>query len=221
MSTTSLAHQHDLFARLVALGEEVADALDHTNAVSALGDQELRRAAAAIGDRTLPDRHAAASRRDAPCGNAQSGEPAQGRGAEQRRHVGCSPDSDGDLVQRCTARRASRGLLGNPGRSDPSSARGGDRKRNTGRAPGCSSGDERPIPELWDCKWGARGVDASLLAELEDARIRAAGNGARIAVGVVAFDTAAVVAARLGIVHGPREKTRFITLETLGRLAAG
>ena len=25
-----------------------------------------------------------------------------------------------------------------------------------------------PIPELWDCKWGARGIDASLLAELED-----------------------------------------------------
>jgi hypothetical protein len=78
-----------------------------------------------------------------------------------------------------------------------------------------------PIPELWDCKWGARGIDASLLAELEDARIRAAGSSARIAIGVVAFDTAAIVAARLSIVRAPREKTRFITLETLGRLAAG
>jgi hypothetical protein len=38
---------------------------------------------------------------------------------------------------------------------------------------------------------------------------------------VVAFDTAAIVAARLTIVRAPREKTRFITLETLGRLAAG
>jgi hypothetical protein len=78
-----------------------------------------------------------------------------------------------------------------------------------------------PVPELWDCKWGARGIDASLLAELEDARIRAAGSSARIAIGVVAFDTAAIVAARLTIVRAPREKTRFITLETLGRLAAG
>ena len=75
-----------------------------------------------------------------------------------------------------------------------------------------------PIPELWDCKWGARGIDASLLAELEDARIRAAGNGVRVAVGIVAFDTSAVVAARLGIVRGAREKTRIVTLETLGRL---
>ena len=64
-------------------------------------------------------------------------------------------------------------------------------------------------------------LGALLLAELEDARIRAAGSSARIAIGVVAFDTAAIVAARLTIVRASREKTRFITLETLGRLAAG
>ncbi len=78
-----------------------------------------------------------------------------------------------------------------------------------------------PIPELWDCKWGARGIDDSLLAELEDARIRAAGVGVRIAIGVVAFDTAATVAARMSILHGPREQTRIITLDTLARLAVG
>ena len=77
-----------------------------------------------------------------------------------------------------------------------------------------------PVPELWDCKWGARGVDDSLLAELEDARIRAAGAGVRIAIGIVAFDSAATVAARLSIVRGPREQTRVITLDTLNRLAA-
>ena len=77
-----------------------------------------------------------------------------------------------------------------------------------------------PTPELWDCKWGARGVDASLLAELEDARIRAAGSGIRIVIGLVIFDSAPVVTGRLGIVHGAMEHTRIITLETLGRLAA-
>ncbi len=77
-----------------------------------------------------------------------------------------------------------------------------------------------PTPELWDCKWGARGSDASLLAELEDARIRAAGSGVRIVIGLVLFDSAAVVAGRLGIVRGAKEHTRIITLETLGRLAS-
>lgn len=78
-----------------------------------------------------------------------------------------------------------------------------------------------PIPELWDCKWGARGIDDNLLAELESARIRAAGVGVRIAIGIVAFDSAATVAARLSIVRGPREQTRMITLDTLSRLAVG
>jgi hypothetical protein len=78
-----------------------------------------------------------------------------------------------------------------------------------------------PIPELWDCKWGARGIDDNLLAELESARIRAAGVGVRIAIGIVAFDSAATVAARLSIVRGPRGQTRMITLDTLSRLAAG
>jgi hypothetical protein len=78
-----------------------------------------------------------------------------------------------------------------------------------------------PIPELWDCKWGARGMDDSLLTELEAARIRAAGAGVRIAIGIVAFDTAATVAARLSVLRGPREQTRIITLDTLARLAAG
>lgn len=78
-----------------------------------------------------------------------------------------------------------------------------------------------PVPELWDCKWGARGLDDSLLAELEDARIRAAGVGVRLAIGIVAFDSAAAVAARLSILRGPREQTRVITLDTMSRLAAG
>ena len=55
MSGTALTQQRDLFTRLVTLGEEVTDALDHTNVVSTLGEEELNRAIAAIGDRALPD----------------------------------------------------------------------------------------------------------------------------------------------------------------------
>ena len=54
MSGTALTQQRDLFARLVTLGEEITDALDHTNVVSTLGEEELNRAIAAIGDRALP-----------------------------------------------------------------------------------------------------------------------------------------------------------------------
>ncbi|MBJ7335610.1 MAG: hypothetical protein JHC91_03325, partial [Chloroflexi bacterium] len=50
MSSTALTHQRELLARLVALGEEVTDALDHTNVVSTLGEEELNRAITAIGD---------------------------------------------------------------------------------------------------------------------------------------------------------------------------
>lgn len=77
-----------------------------------------------------------------------------------------------------------------------------------------------PTPELWDCKWGARGIDAALFAELEDARIRAAGAGIRVGIGLVVFDSGSVVAARLQIARGVQEHTRIVTLETLGRLAA-
>ena len=55
MSGTALTQHRDLFAQLVALGEEVTDALDHTNVVSTLGEEELNRAITAIGDRALPD----------------------------------------------------------------------------------------------------------------------------------------------------------------------
>ncbi|MFM9165730.1 MAG: hypothetical protein ACKOQO_02815 [Candidatus Limnocylindrus sp.] len=54
MSGAALIQQRDLIVQLVKLGEEVTDALDHTNVVSALGEEELNRAITAIGDRALP-----------------------------------------------------------------------------------------------------------------------------------------------------------------------
>ena len=59
-----------------------------------------------------------------------------------------------------------------------------------------------------------------LFRSLEDARIRAAGSGVRIVIGLVLFDSAPVVAGRLEIVRGAKQHTRIITLETLGRLTS-
>lgn len=344
-STTTLTHQRDLFAQLVALGEEVTDALDHTNVASTLGEEELNRAAAAIGDRALPDAatnslaslaasverviaakdphraidwigmqprlavtllaatlNPASLPKDIipqssgttvaariPSGISFSDAPRDGRAVVYSgiqadpilrplavaianatpadrliaRAVMNDPEpTTTEAValfaalpsRRTTADPLVVGALAIGGKAQASNAqyRGAVVEATTAemlrRRPALSTDAERlvrrerrfaiegvsadphpfdvtveagPIPELWDCKWGARGIDASLLAELEDARIRAAGNGARITIGVVAFDTAAIVAARLNIVRAPREKTRFITLETLGRLAAG
>ena len=297
MSGTALTQQRDLFARLVTLGEEVTDALDHTNVVSTLGEEELNRAIAAIGDRALSD--AATSALAAlsgatiaariPAGISFSDAPRDGRAVV---YSGIQADpilrplavaiANATPAERLIARAVMNdpeptaaeaaalfaalpshrtttdplvvGALAIGGKAQASNAqyRGAVVEATTAemlrRRPVLANDADRlvrrerrfaidgvsadphpfdvtveagPVPELWDCKWGARGIDASLLAELEDARIRAAGSSARIAIGVVAFDTAAIVAARLTIVRAPREKTRFITLETLGRLAAG
>jgi hypothetical protein len=336
MSGTVLTQQRDLFARLVTLGEEVTDALDHTNVVSTLGEEELNRAITAIGDRALPDAATSALASLAasverviaandphralaltllaatlnpaslpkdvvpqssgttvaariPAGISFSDAPRDGRAVV---YSGIQADpilrplavaiANATPAERLVARAVMNdpepttaeaaalfaalpshrtstdplvvGALAIGGKAQASNAqyRGAVVEATTAemlrRRPVLANDADRlvrrerrfaidgvsadphpfdvtveagPIPELWDCKWGARGIDASLLAELEDARIRAAGSSARIAIGVVAFDTAAIVAARLTIVRAPREKTRFITLETLGRLAAG
>lgn len=345
MSSSALTKQRDLFARLVTLGEEVVEALDHTNVVSTLGEGELDRAAAAIGDRALPDvavsalaALAASVERVVGAGDPHRAidwigmqprlaltilaatlnpaslpkdvaPPSSGNTVAARVPAGVSfSDAPRDgravvysgiqadpilrplAVAIANATPAER-LIARAVMNDPEPTPAGaaalftalpSRRTATdplvvgtltigGKAPASNAqyrgavveattaemlrrrtalkGDaerlvrrERrfaidglsadphpfdvtveggPVPELWDCKWGARGIDESLLAELEDARIRAAGNGVRIAIGVVAFDTAAIVAARLAIVRAPREKTRIITLESLGRLAVG
>jgi hypothetical protein len=345
MSGTALTHQRELLARLVTLGEEVTDALDHTNVVSTLGEEELNRAIVAIGDRALPaaataalasvvasierviatkDPHRAidwigmqprlvltllaATLNPAslpkdvvpqsigatvaariPAGISFTDAPRDGRAvvysgiqadpilrplavaianatpAERliARAVMNDPEpTTAETAALFAALPSHRGVsdplvvgavtIGGKAQASNAQYRGAVVEATTAemlrRRPVLANDADRlvrrerrfaidgvsadphpfdvtveagPFPELWDCKWGARGIDASLLAELEDARIRAAGSSARITIGVVAFDTAAIVAARLSIVRAPREKTRFITLETLGRLAAG
>ena len=343
MSNPELQQQRDAFNRLVSMGEEVVDALDHVLALSALGAAELERTHAAIGDRPLPpvaqqglDALTAATERVLAAGDphraidwigmqprlstllllaafnpaalpSDATSTGTGPAVAARLPAGISftdAPRDGRAVvyagiqadpllkplavaiagAKPAERLAARAIMNDPapdaataaayfgvlapqrGSSDPlivGSLQVGDKAPQSNaqfrgaiveavtaellrRRPALARDAERlvrrerrfavdgvsadphpfdvsveagPTPELWDCKWGARGIDASLLAELEDARIRAAGSGVRIGIGLVLFDSAPVVAARLEIVRGPREKTRIITLESLGRLA--
>jgi hypothetical protein len=73
--------------------------------------------------------------------------------------------------------------------------------------------------EVYDCKWGARGINADVLHQLDDARRHAADEGVRLFVGLVLFDGRRSCEVRLARATAPREGTRLFTLETLGRLA--
>ena len=73
--------------------------------------------------------------------------------------------------------------------------------------------------EVYDCKWGARGINADVLHQLDDARRHAADEGHRLFVALVLFDGRRSCEVRLARSTSPREGTRLFTLETLGRLA--
>jgi hypothetical protein len=75
--------------------------------------------------------------------------------------------------------------------------------------------------EAWDCKWGARGIKADVLHQLDDARTAAAGEGVRLVAGLVVFDARRSCEVRLVRERGPiaLEGLRLIALESLDRLA--
>jgi hypothetical protein len=75
--------------------------------------------------------------------------------------------------------------------------------------------------EAWDCKWGARGIKADVLHQLDDARRHATGEGGRLLVGLVVFDARRSCEVRLVRERGPvaLEGLRLIALEGLDRLA--
>jgi hypothetical protein len=70
-----------------------------------------------------------------------------------------------------------------------------------------------------DCKWGARGISADVLHQLEDARSHAADEDERLDVTLVVFDAARSCAVRLDRHTAPHERTRIVSLETLDDLA--
>jgi hypothetical protein len=72
--------------------------------------------------------------------------------------------------------------------------------------------------EAYDCKWGARGINADVLYQLEDARAHAAEEDERLAVTLVVFDTRLACRVRLERETAPHEMTGLVTLETLATL---
>lgn len=81
--------------------------------------------------------------------------------------------------------------------------------------------ERESTPEAYDCKWGARGINADVLHQLDDARAHAAEEDERLAVALVVFDAARSCAVRLATQTAPHDQTAIVTLETLDVLAEG
>jgi len=75
--------------------------------------------------------------------------------------------------------------------------------------------------EAYDCKWGARGINADVLNQLDDARTHAADEDARLAVALVVFDARVSCDVRLARQTAPTAGIGVITIETLDELATG
>jgi hypothetical protein len=73
--------------------------------------------------------------------------------------------------------------------------------------------------EVFDCKWAARGINADVLHQLDDARRHAADEDAKLFVALVVFDSRRSAQVRLARQTAPRSATRLFTLESIGRLA--
>ncbi len=71
-----------------------------------------------------------------------------------------------------------------------------------------------------DCKWGARGISADVLHQLDDARTHATADDERLAAILVVFDAELSCAVRLERQTAPHAGTEIVGLETLDRLAA-
>jgi hypothetical protein len=79
---------------------------------------------------------------------------------------------------------------------------------------------ERPgSAEAYDCKWGARGIGADVVNQLDDARRHAAEEGERLLVALVIFDARRSCEVRLARQSASREGLRLVSLEALDRLA--
>ena len=73
---------------------------------------------------------------------------------------------------------------------------------------------ERPgSAEAYDCKWGARGIGADVLDQLDDARRHAAEEGERLLVVLVIFDARRSCEVRLARQSASREGLRLVSLE--------
>ena len=73
--------------------------------------------------------------------------------------------------------------------------------------------------EAYDCKWGARGISADVLHQLDDARAHAANEGERVLPVLVVFYARRSCEVRLARQTAPRTGTRLVSLESLARSA--
>ena len=73
--------------------------------------------------------------------------------------------------------------------------------------------------EAIDCKWGARGIGADVLHQLDDARSHAADEDESLRATLVVFDAERSCAVRLERETAPHAGIRIVDLETLDRLA--
>ncbi len=73
--------------------------------------------------------------------------------------------------------------------------------------------------EVYDCKWGARGINADVLHQLDDARSHAVEEDEPIRVALVVFDAERSCAVRLAQQTAPTEGTTLVSLGSLDRLA--
>ena len=73
--------------------------------------------------------------------------------------------------------------------------------------------------EAIDCKWGARGINADVLHQLDDARTHAADEDETLVATIVVFDAERSCTVRLERQTAPHDTTRLVAIETLDRLA--
>ena len=73
--------------------------------------------------------------------------------------------------------------------------------------------------EAFDCKWGARGINADVLHQLDDARSHAHDEDEALGVTLVVFDAERSCRVRLDAQTAPHAGTRLVALEQLDELA--
>ncbi|HEY3164118.1 MAG TPA: hypothetical protein VGJ71_07135 [Candidatus Limnocylindrales bacterium] len=75
------------------------------------------------------------------------------------------------------------------------------------------------VAEAIDCKWGARGINADVLHQLDDARTHAADEDETLRATIVVFDAERSCRVRLDRQTAPHDDTRLVSIETLDELA--
>jgi len=74
-------------------------------------------------------------------------------------------------------------------------------------------------PEVYDCKWGARGINADVLNQLDDARAHAGEEDVELDVSIVVFDARRSCEIRLDRSTANRAGTRLVAIEDMSGLA--